>query len=673
MTLNVFMQKPGSNSGSFARKTLYYFFKKLPAGAFAVLSMALPWAGLGQVQDSTQFNQNLKGLSLEELMNVEVTSVSKRPQKLYEVASAIQVITSEDIRSSGAKTIPEALRLANNLQVAQVNSSQWAISARGFNNVLANKLLVLVDGRTVYTPLYAGVFWDVQNLLLEDVERIEVISGPGGTMWGANAVNGVINIITKSSKDTQGFFAEGAMGNALPGLGSLRFGGKITDELSCRVYGTKFKMGSVVEPDGSGSKDEWTMSQGGFRMDWEASENDKVSLQGNIYSGEPNPDADSLPVIAKGDNALLRWNHAISEKSDFQVQAYYDHTWRDFRNNFTEDLKTYDIDGHHRLQMGERNTLTYGLNFRMMDHEVTNLPLFGFFPGHKTLYLYSLFLQDEFVLIKERLLLTGGIKIENNSYTNFQYQPNGRLTWTPGKHHTIWAAASRAVRNPSRIDRDFSLSVAIPNTPLVYSVISGTNTFVSETVIAYEAGWRLQPAKKLSIALSTFFNAYDNIRSAEPGTLFVSPLITFSNNVRGETYGLELAATCQLTSWWNLRAGYTHLKKSLWVKEGKIDLNGASAESNDPENQFLIQSSMKLPCRIELGTVWRYVDILPMPKSYVMDYMGLDVRLAWKIIKNIEISVVGQNLLAERHAEFIASTPPRQIPRSVYGKIIIRL
>jgi iron complex outermembrane recepter protein len=673
MTLNVFIQKLGRNPGSSAKKIYYYFCKKHSAAALITLSLVLPGAAISQSGDSILFAGNLKKMSLEELMNIEVTSVSKRPEKLYEVASAVQVITSEDIRNSGVKTLPEALRLANNLQVAQVNSSQWAISARGFNNVLANKLLVLVDGRTVYTPLYAGVFWDVQNLLLEDVERIEVISGPGGTMWGANAVNGVINIITKNSKDTQGFFAEGAAGNALPGLGSLRFGGKITDGLTCRVYGTKFKMGSVVEPNGSDSKDAWSMSQGGFRMDWEASERDHVSLQGNIYSGDPNPDADSLPVIAKGDNALLRWNHNIGEKSDFQIQAYYDHTWRDFRNNFTEDLKTYDIDGQHRVQMGERNTLTYGMNFRMMDHEVTNLPGFGFFPGHKTLYIYSLFLQDEFMLIKERLRLTGGIKIENNIYTNFQYQPNGRLTWTPGKRHTIWGAASRAVRNPSRIDRDFSLSVAIPNTPLVYSVISGTSTFVSETVIAYEAGWRLQPTKKLSISLSTFFNTYDNIRSASPGIIFVSPLITFSNNVRGETYGLELAANAQLTSWWNLRAGYTHLKKSLWVKDSKVDLNGASAESNDPENQFLIQSSMNLPGRIELGTVVRYVDILARPQSYVMDYMGLDVRLAWKIIKNIEISVVGQNLLDEQHPEFIASTPPRQIPRSVYGKIIIRL
>lgn len=622
--------------------------------------------GFCQVQDSLPSFQALKQLSLEELMDIKVTSVSKRPEKLTEVASAIQVITQKDIRNSGAKTLAEALRLAPNLQVAQVNSSQWAISARGFNNVLANKLLVLIDGRTVYTPMYAGVFWDVQNVLLEDVDRIEVISGPGGTLWGANAVNGVINIITKNSKDTKGLFVEGAIGSSLPGLGSLRYGGQLTKELTYRVYGTGFKMGSAIDTNDLKAKDQWSMIQGGVQLDWEASDNDKLSIQQNIYSNKPNPDAGNSPIIARGDNITARWEHKISGRSDFRLQAYYDHTWRDFRNEFTEDLKTYDIDWQHRYQLGRRHTLTYGLNFRLMDHKVTNLELFAFLPEQKRLYLYSIFLQDELRLIKDRLRLTVGAKVEHNSYTGFEYQPNARLTWTPTENQTVWGAVSRAVRTPARIDRGFFLYIA-PDVPL----ISGSDNFISEKMVAYELGWRLQPLENISISLASFYNVYGNIRSAEPGPPPFFIPITFGNGVEGNTYGIELSATHQLTDWWNLRGGYTFLKKELSVKPGSSDLNQGTAESNDPVHQFLVQSIVNIPGRIELGTVLRYVDKLPAP--YVKAYMGLDARIGWKLSEAIELSVVGQNLLDKNHYEFIPSSPsPRQVERSIYGKIICR-
>lgn len=632
--------------------------------AMLILSLAL-LPDLCFSQDSLLSSLSLKKLSLEELMNIEVTSVSKRSEKLREAASAIQVITQNDIRASGVKTLPEALRLAPNLQVAQVNSSQWAISSRGFNNVLANKLLVLIDGRTVYTPLYAGVFWDVQNLLLEDIDRIEVISGPGGTLWGANAVNGVINIITKNSADTKGLFAEAATGTNLPGLGSLRYGGKITNDLTYRVFATGFKLGSVLDTNGTKVDDDWTMIKGGFRLDWNASENNKLSLQTNIYGGKPNPDATDTAVIARGDNIIARWNHTISAKSDFQLQAYYDHTWRDFGNGFSEDLKTYDIDWQNRYQVGRQHELTYGLNFRLMDHKVTNLELFAFLPPRKTLYLYSLFVQDKITLVNERLHFTIGAKIEHNSYTGFEYQPNARLTLTPAKNQTIWAAVSRAVRTPARIDRDFFLYIA-PNFPF----ISGNDNFISESMIAYELGWRLQPQKNLSLSLATFYNIYDHIRSVEPGPPPFNIPVTFGNGVKGETYGIELAITHQLTNWWNLRGGYTFLKKDLSVKADSKDMNAGTAESNDPRHQFLIQSSMDIPGGIEWGAVIRYIDKLPKPN--VPGYTELDLRIGWKLGKVVELSVVGQNLLNNRHPEFIASTPPREIKRSIYGKIICR-
>ncbi|MEO8173685.1 MAG: TonB-dependent receptor [Sediminibacterium sp.] len=640
-------------------------FALIPTVFFTFIFASLSNKCVAQARDSVPLS--LKKLSLEELMNIEVISVSKRPEKLTGAASAIQVITQKDIHNSGAKTLAEALRLAPSLQVAQVNSSQWAVSARGFNNVLANKLLVLIDGRSVYTPLYAGVFWDVQNLLLEDVERIEVVSGPGGTLWGANAVNGVINIITKNASDTKGLFVEGAAGTELQGLGSLRYGGKIKDDLSYRVYGTGFTLGNMLLKNGSKADDQWHMIQGGFRLDWEKSEKDKLSLQGNLYGGEPNPDGGDTTVIAKGDNLVFRWNHKASEKSDFQLQAYYDHTLRDFGNGFTERLKTYDIDWQNRYQLGQRHVATYGFNLRLMDHSVTNLQLFQFLPEQKTLYLYSVFVQDEIMLIKDRLHLTLGTKIEHNSYTGFEYQPNARVSWTAAKNQMVWGAVSRAVRTPSRTDRDFYLFLT-PALPF----ISGTDSFKSESMFAYELGWRMQPLNNLSISLSTFYNEYDDLRSVEPGPLPFRIPVTFGNGVKGKTYGVELSAAQQVTSWWNLRGGYTFLNKELKVKAGSKDLNGGSAESNDPRHQFVIQSSMDLPGHIEFGTVIRYIDKLPKPR--VSGYIGMDVRVAWKLNDIVELSLVGQNLLDNRHPEFIPSSPsPREIQRSIYGKIICRL
>jgi iron complex outermembrane recepter protein len=600
------------------------------------------------------------------LMQIQVTSVSKQPENLEEAASAIQVITQEDIRNSGAKTLPEALRLAANLMVAEVNASQWAISARGFNNVLANKLLVLIDGRTVYTPLYAGVFWDVQNVVLEDVDRIEVISGPGGTLWGANAVNGVINIITKSSKDTKGLFAKVAAGSNLPGMATLQYGRNLGSKVDYRVYGTGFKLGSTLLTNGKKANDDWSMRQGGFRIDWDASKKDVVSFQGDIYHANPNPTGagGDTSSIATGDNLLARWNHSEA-KSDFQLQAYYDHTNRHFDNGLIEDLKTYDVEWQNRNRLGRANELAYGMDFRMMDHNVNNLPLFGFFPAHKTLFLYSGFIQDRIMLIKDKLHLTIGEKLEHNSYTGFENQPNVRLAWTPAENQTVWAAVSKAVRTPARIDRDFTASIA-PN--VIF--ITGTDSFVSAKLTAYELGWRLQPVNTVSISLSTFYNIYNDIRSAEPSATANQLPYTFGNGVKGNSYGFELAVTTQLASWWNLKSGYTFFQKKLSLKPGSHDVNKASAESDDPEHHFVIQSNIKLPAGFDLGTVLRYVGKLPKP--YVPDYFGLDLRIGWKLNKAMELDIVGQNLLQNRHQEFIPSSPSaREIERSVYGKVTL--
>lgn len=606
----------------------------------------------------------LKKLSLEELMNVEVTSVSRRPEKLNEAASAIQVISQEDIRRSGAANIPEALRLAANLQVAHVNASQWAISARGFNNVLANKLLVMIDGRTVYTPLYAGVFWDVQDVILEDIDRIEVVSGPGGTLWGANAVNGVINITSKYANETQGVFASATLGNELRHRGQFRYGGQLTENTHYRVYGKSTRYDDTILLNENDASDGWHAKQGGVRLDWD-SPDDQVTVQSDIYDAEPNPDG-ATAVAATGGNLLGRWRHTISDNSDTQLQLYFDRTKRNFRNGFVERLTTYDLDWQHRLPVGQLQELMWGVGARVMNHDVDNLALFAFLPAKKTLHLYSAFIQDEIRFADDRVRVTVGSKFEHNDYTGFEVQPNGRIAWRPTEEQTAWAAVSRAVRTPARIDREFSLSIA-PGVPF----IEGSDAD-SESVLAYELGWRSVVLSDFALSVATFFNEYDGLRSAEPGPPPFNLPIAFGNGVEGESYGVELSATYTATANWRLRGGYTFVKKHLNVKPGKLDLNNATAESDDPQNQFLVQSLFDLPYRLQLDAVLRYVDVLTM--RHVDSHVDLDIRLGWTIFDNVELAIVGQNLLDSSHPEFVPSSPsPREIERSVYGEIAWRL
>jgi iron complex outermembrane receptor protein len=614
-------------------------------------------------QNARREPDDLKQLSVEELLDVEVTSVSRRPERLAQAASAIQVITQDDIRRSGATSLPEALRLASNLQVAQVNSSQWAISARGFNNVLANKLLVMIDGRTVYTPMYAGVFWDAQDVLLEDVDRIEVVSGPGGTLWGANAVNGVINITTRNAQQTQGLLLQADAGTELRAMGGMRYGGELTPDLHYRVYAKAFERDDTVLTNGTQAGDDWNMRQGGFRLDWNPGA-DLITLQSDAYDGKPNPDGIQA-VATSGGNLLGRWQHTVSEDSDFQLQMYYDRVRRDFGNGFSEDLATYDVDWQHRFALGSRQEVVWGLNARRMDHQVDNLQLFAFLPAHEILNRYGVFIQDEITLVPEQVRLTLGTKLEHNGYTGYEHQPSVRLAWTPTDSQTVWTAISRAARTPARIDRGFYLNI----TPEIGFIAGGD--FQSEQVQAYELGWRLQPDAGFSLSLSTFFNEYDDLRSAEPGGPPFNLPITFANGVEGDTYGAELTAVYQVLEGWRVKGGYTFLKKHLSLKPGSRDLNGGSVESNDPENQLVVQSLVDLARGIELDAVVRYVDALPSPQ--VRSYVSVDLRIGWAVTDQLEVSIVGQNLLDERHPEFVPSSPSaREIERGVYGRVTWR-
>jgi iron complex outermembrane recepter protein len=614
---------------------------------------------LAQHPDSAASAADLKALSVEELMNVVVTSVSRRAEPLSHAASAIQVITQEDIRRSSATSLPEALRLASNLQVAQVDSRQWAISARGFNSTTANKLLVLIDGRTIYTPLYSGVFWDVQDVPLRDVDRIEVISGPGATLWGANAVNGVINVITKRPEDTQGLSVSGGGGTALHGFGTARYGGTVGSDVRYRVYGKGFARDAAELATGLEANDGWHMGQGGFRVEWQASEVNRVTLQGDVYGGEMSQPVGG-DVDVSGGNAVGRWSHALSPTSDIRVQLYYDRTHRNVPGTFAEDLNTYDMEFQHHTTVGTHHAIVWGLGYRLVDDHVSNSPGLAFVPTEITRHWLSGFLQDDITLIQNRLGAALGAKIEHNDYTGFEIQPSGRVNLRIGPSGTLWTAVSRALRTPSRIDRE----LFVPGQP-PYALAGGPN-FQSEEVMAYELGYRVQ-RRALAVSVSTFYNRYLGLRSLERTNPPAAFPIVIGNGLDGQSYGAELTADYRVTNGWRVRAGYTELRIRIWPKRGSTDTSGGSGESHTPNRQFSFHSSADLPEDLRLDGNFRYVS--EIANQQVPGYAELDARLTWSPTEQLAFSLAGQNLLHRRHAEFGSPASRRSIERGMHGSV----
>ncbi len=618
--------------------------------------------GSVRAQGTTQSPpKDLKRLSVEELMDLEVTSVSRRPEKLSETASAIQVITQEEIRRSGAARLPEALRLASNLEVAQVDSRQWAISARGFNNTTANKMLVLVDGRTVYTPLYAGVFWDVQDPLMEDIDRIEVISGPGATLWGANAVNGVINVTSKNARDTQGLLFTGGGGTELRGFSSVRYGGQLSSKAHYRVYGKFFDRDSAVLRNGHDAADVWHMGQGGFRMDWDTSKSNLFTLQGDYYSGRMGQ-RNANDSVADGGNVIGRWSHSFSERSDLKLQIYYDRTHRNVPNTFAEVLNTYDLDFQHRFPLGDRQNIVWGFGYRLNKDNVTNSAGLAFLPPRVSRQEFSGFVQDEIALVKERLQLTIGAKIEHNAFTGFEYQPSGRLAWKLSRRQTIWGAISRAVRTPSRIDRE----LFAPGTPPF--LLAGGPGFISEELSAYELGYRTQTSERFSVSLATFYNVYDNLRSVERLNPPVAFPLVIANGLKGESYGTELTGDYRIIDRLRVKAGYTEMRIHIWPGPGSTDTSRGSGESHDPNRQIFLRPSVDFPHHVEFDAAFRFVGRIA--NQNLPAYSELDMRWGWRPNPRLELSVVGQNLLHGQHAEFGTPNSRREIERSVYGKVL---
>jgi iron complex outermembrane recepter protein len=596
---------------------------------------------------------DLADLSIEELSNIQVTSVSKHAERLSDAPASIFVITNEDIRRSGATSLVQALRLAPNLEVAQVNANTFAVSARGFNGTVANKLLVLVDGRSVYTPLFSGVFWDVQDVVLEDVERIEVISGPGATLWGANAVNGVINVITKHSSETRGGLASARFGNTGRSY-NLRYGGALGESSGTyRVYGKQFDVFNTQMASGATASDGWSKGQVGFRTDWGSATNG-FTLQGDAYRGSLDQAIGDNSKIA-GNNLLGRLNRDLGEWGLLQAQAYFDHTERDIPGTFAEHLNIYDIEFQHGLRAIGAHRLIWGGGYRYGDDRVTNSAALAFLPADRSLRWANVFAQDE-ITLKDDLRLTLGAKFENNYYTGTDFLPSARLAWKPTPQTLLWGAASRAVRAPSRIDRDFFLPGQAP------FVIAGGPGFESEVVKVFELGHRAQVSQLASYSVTLSHSIYDRLRSIEPvgGGTFV-----LGNKMEGNTDGLEAWGNYQATTSWRLSAGAWWLRERLSFKPDSGDTNIATA-GNDPAHQFIVRSSLDLPDRSQFDVVVRLVGALPNPS--VTGYTTVDLRYARRLRSDLELSLVGQNLLDAPHAEFIANGSS-MVAKAAYVKL----
>ncbi|MDZ4690282.1 TonB-dependent receptor plug domain-containing protein [Terricaulis sp.] len=613
----------------------------MPASAFAEESVL---TAPGRSSDS-----ELEDLSLEQLGDVQVTSVSGSAQSVGEAPAAIFVITADDIERAGNRSIPAALRQAPNLQVARLDSANYAITARGFNHSsgTANKLLVMVDGRIVYTPLYSGVFWDEQNAIMEDLDRIEVVSGPGGVLWGSNAVNGVINIVSREAHETQGLLVSGGASETSRALGA-RYGGRFGDNGAYRVYGLGLRR-SVDEPT------EWRNYQLGFRSDWGGAR-DAFTLQGDLYHGDQDQLVGALRnTEISGGNILGRWTRRFSSGAELSVQAYADRSERRVSSGISAEVDAAAVDTQYQFSLGERHNLIIGAGARTTEDAFTPGPGTVFLnPAARRLDTLSAYIQDT-VAITDDVDLIAGVKLEENDYTGLEYMPSLRLAWRPDAGSLVWAAVSRAVRTPSRFDTE------LQNT----GVLNGGPTFGSEDLLAYELGYRAQANERLWFSLSTYFNVYDDLRTLEATSLGVFPL-EVRNGMSGETYGVEAWGSYAIADWWRLNAGLNWQDKDLQIDPGSADVFGVDFAGNDPNLQLSLRSLMDIGDRIQLDLSGRYVSELPSPQ--VDAYVAVDARIGLRITDHFELSIAGYNLLdGDGRSEFInPSLPPIEIERSLF-------
>ena len=635
---------------------------------------------------------SLLELPLERLLDVSVISASRKSQTLSDVSSAVFVINQDDIRHSGATTIPDLLRMVPGVQVASVDGTSWAVSIRGFNGTFANKLLVMIDGRTVYTPLYGGVLWDVQDTLLENIERIEVIRGSGGTMWGANAVNGVINVITKKSQDTMGGLLTGITGSRERGNVGARYGGAIGDSTSYRLYLKEVYRGDTHSTTG-GAADSLRITRGGFRLDSAPGESLNLTLQGDMYSGtadhsytfpiftRPFSVTSSQPTDVSGANFISRLDWLQSESSKFSLQLYYDRTGRN-SPIVREDRDTVDVDLQHNVRFAGIHELTWGAGYRFLHDRTPGTRAFSLTPMSRSDQLLNMFAQDEITLVPDKLRFIMGTKLERKDITGWEWEPSARLSWTPARGYSLWASVTRSVRTPTRGEQDVRIELAVipPTPPLpvpALVVVSGSRDVQSESLLAYELGFRADLTDTLSLDISSYYNRYHDIIDAKTGTPFVQggTVLVIPNvmaNLRDyDSVGGEVSLQWQPLEWWKLKGGYAYIR---FFGE---DIDRSQAAKATPAHQATLRSMLALGRDVDFDIWTRYVGENSYPQRAggvtlrIPAYVTTDARLAWRPRAGVEISLVGQNLLEKRHLETASdmSLSGHEVERTVYGKV----
>lgn len=638
------------------------------------------------------------------LFEQQVTNVSRKKSDVGQSAAAVFVITSEMIRRSTASNIPELLRMVPGLDVARIDNNKWAINSRGFNERFANKLLVQIDGRTLYNPLNSGVYWDTVDYPLQDIERIEVTRGPGGSVWGANAVNGIISIITKSADKTQGALVSAGGGKEERYFETGRFGDKIGEDLSYRVYGKGFNRDEQTAREGGDSEDAWHGGSTGLKFDWDSKVGDKVTLQGDyLRSVSGREDFRPLPQppfifhnqeSEKTDagNILARWHHDLSSDSNYELQFYWDRFDRKSQNTYSNmKFNSYDLDFHHEFAVGEDHDVIYGLNYHIID-AFTGPSLnddgfaISYSPAERQPQVKGAFIQDEYSLVKDTLAVIAGSKFEYNDFTGYEIQPTARLLWTPTKNQSVWSAISRAVRTP-KLSEDTTGATLLPSseTNPTFNRIRANKNFDSENAISYELGYRVQAQETVSVDTAFFYTNYDSLRvqvplPLEPGPVEGSSIAPqlISNGMDGYTYGAEISTSWKAADYLTIAGGYTYLQMNL-TPNAEFPESAQITENQSPENQFRLSTGWSLPYDVEFDLNMRYIDSIggfnPSGSNGAPDvidaYIGLDARVGYKVTKNLELSVVGTNLTDDKHSEFGTSqnlnVPGVEIERAIYG------
>jgi iron complex outermembrane receptor protein len=651
---------------------------------FALLAALTAAAASGQ--------SGLADASLEQLLNTPVTSVSKKEQKLARTAASVFVISQDDIRRSGATNIPDVLRMVPGVEVAQIDSSTWAVTIRGFNQRYGNKVLVMVDGRSVYTPTFSGVYWDQIDLPLEDIDRIEVIRGPGASVWGANAMNGVIDIITKSSKSTKGGLVSATGSTRGDGSGMSQYGGDIGSSGSYRAFAKYSDTAGSGLPNGSPGHDGWSRLNSGFRSDWDLSAADTLTVQGDLFSNresesrtqwfiaEPGDAPFTQKMDAAGGDLLARWTHTFANGSDSSLKVYYDQFRRD---DIIPDLeRTVDVDFQHHVSVGSRNDIVWGLGYRSQN--VTLPPGYEISATHpvRTDALYSAFFQDE-IQLASTVWLTLGSKLEHNAYTGFEFEPNARIAWAPDARQTLWASASKAISQPSQLETGVGIELGSqPLGPgLAESVQLVPNPhFLSEQVRDYETGYRRQWDKRLSLDADVFLSFYRDLSTFEPqapvfvpGPISVLEIpIAYGNKGRATDYGGELSLNWSVNSRWRIGPGYSLIHINYWLEPSSGDVYTVSLSGNTPRNTIQMRSSVNLTPRLEWDQTVYWSQ--GFPNGTIPSHARVDTRLAWKAGESVEVSLTGQNLLRPSFLEFgdFEEVVGTEAPRSLIGKITWR-